>query len=116
MYCASCGKQLEPGTNFCTACGATVGATGAAGAPPPPPPYGNAGRPAAEPLLRPRDGRVIAGVCAAFARRYGWDVVLVRLLLGVATAVTGFFVGIVAYVIAWIVIPDAPYALSSTGR
>jgi phage shock protein C len=57
------------------------------------------------PLIRPRTGRQIAGVCLALAQCNGWDVSVVRIL-----AVLGFFfssglVG-VAYVAAWIGIPD----------
>ena len=31
-------------------------------------------------LVRPKEGRVIAGVCAGVADRFGWDRSLVRLL------------------------------------
>ncbi len=31
-------------------------------------------------LIRPRDGRIIAGVCAGLARRFGWSVFVIRLL------------------------------------
>jgi phage shock protein C len=61
-------------------------------------------------LERPREGRRIAGVCAAFAQRYGWDPMLVRLIL-----VLSFFCGagmaLPAYIIAWIIIPNEPYLL-----
>jgi phage shock protein PspC (stress-responsive transcriptional regulator) len=57
------------------------------------------------PLIRPRMGRQIAGVCLALAQSNGWDVSVVRIL-----AVIGFFVSSglvgVAYVAAWIGIPD----------
>jgi phage shock protein PspC (stress-responsive transcriptional regulator) len=56
-------------------------------------------------LVRPLQGRVIAGVCAGFARRYGWDPVMVRLLM-----VLCFFVAagtpVFAYIVAWIVMPN----------
>jgi phage shock protein PspC (stress-responsive transcriptional regulator) len=60
---------------------------------------------AGRPLIRPRMGRQIAGVCLALAQSNGWDVTVVRIL-----AVIGFFcssglVG-VAYVAAWIGIPE----------
>jgi len=58
------------------------------------------------PLLRPRYDRKIAGVCAAFARSYGWDITMVRLAL-VLLAVFGGG-GVLAYVICWIVIPEDP--------
>ncbi len=60
-------------------------------------------------LLRPRYDRKIAGVCAAFARAYGWDLTLVRLVV-VALVLFGGG-GLLAYVICWIVIPEEPVAL-----
>lgn len=58
----------------------------------------------AKKLLRPRDGRMIGGVCAAFARHFGVDVSLIRIawaLLAVA-----FGTGVIAYLICWLVIPE----------
>ena len=60
----------------------------------------------AGPLLRPKYNRKIAGVCAAFARAYGWDLNLVRLVLVLLVLFGGG--GILAYVICWIVIPEDP--------
>ena len=60
-------------------------------------------------LLRPRFDRKIAGVCAAFARAYGWDLTMVRLVV-VALVLFGGG-GFLAYVICWIVIPEDPIAL-----
>jgi phage shock protein PspC (stress-responsive transcriptional regulator) len=54
-------------------------------------------------LLRPRDGRLIAGVCAAVARRFGLDVNLVR---GVWGAFCLLGVGCVLYLLLWLVIPQ----------
>ena len=61
------------------------------------------------PLLRPRYDRKIAGVCAAFARAYGWDLTVVRIV----TVLLAVFVGssVLAYVICWVVIPEDPAAL-----
>jgi phage shock protein C len=61
-------------------------------------------------LTRSRDNRMIAGVCAGFAQHYGWDLNLVR----VVTALVSFFsggTGVLVYLIAWVIIPEAPYAL-----
>ena len=60
----------------------------------------------AGPLLRPRYDRKIAGVCAAFARAYGWDLNMVRLVLVLLVLFGGG--GLLAYVICWIVIPEDP--------
>lgn len=60
-------------------------------------------------LTRPRYPRMIAGVCAGFALHYGWDLSLVRVVTALAIVLTG--VGLFAYLAAWIIIPEAPYAL-----
>lgn len=54
-------------------------------------------------LQRPRTGRIIGGVCAALARRFGWDVTLVRVLAVASLLLPG--PQLIFYVIAWIVIP-----------
>jgi phage shock protein C len=54
-------------------------------------------------LRRPRNGRVIGGVCAALARRFGWDVTLVRVLAVVSILIPG--PQVLAYIIAWAIIP-----------
>jgi phage shock protein PspC (stress-responsive transcriptional regulator) len=55
-------------------------------------------------LLRPRDGRMAAGVCAGLAAYFGVDVNLVRLGFGVVTVFYGL--GILAYLIAWVILPE----------
>jgi phage shock protein PspC (stress-responsive transcriptional regulator) len=55
-------------------------------------------------LLRPRDGIMIAGVCAGFARYLGLDVTLVRLAWVLLVPLGG--TGLLAYVICWVVIPQ----------
>ena len=52
---------------------------------------------------RPREGRQVAGVAAAIARRYDIDPVLVRVAF-VAAAVTG--IGILLYIAGWLALPD----------
>ena len=55
-------------------------------------------------LLRPRDGRMAAGVCAGLAAYFGVDVNLVRLGFGVLTVFYGL--GILVYLIAWAILPE----------
>lgn len=91
FFCNRCGTGLPTSARFCSSCGATI----------PPAAQPMPGRP----LIRPRMGRQIAGVCLALAQSNGWDVSVIRIL-----AVLGFFfssglVG-VAYVAAWIGIPE----------
>ncbi len=90
VFCNRCGTGLPSSARFCSSCGSTI-----------PPPQPMQGRP----LVRPRVGRQIAGVCIALAHANGWDVSVVRIL-----TVLGFFfssglVGI-AYLAAWIGIPE----------
>ncbi|MEU1398032.1 PspC domain-containing protein [Micromonospora zamorensis] len=101
-----------PGPSF--AAGTGYGAGGAAGTPPgqgggpgpsaPPPPLGGTGFTSRYGLVRPREGRYLAGVCAAIGRATNTDPVLWRVLL----AVLGFFggIGILVYVAAWLIIPN----------
>ncbi len=55
---------------------------------------------------------MIAGVCAGFALQYGWDVAIVRLVLLLSVLFAGL--PLLAYVIAWIVMPNEAYALPTS--
>jgi phage shock protein C len=55
-------------------------------------------------LLRIRQGRIVAGVCAGLGAYFGVDVNLVRLAFGVLTVFYGL--GILLYLIAWLVLPE----------
>jgi len=57
-------------------------------------------------LVRRRDDRMLAGVCSGVADYLGVDVTLVRLLT-VLGAVFGLGSLVVAYVVAWILLPEA---------
>jgi phage shock protein PspC (stress-responsive transcriptional regulator) len=54
-------------------------------------------------LVRTDDNKVIAGVCGAIARRYGWSATTVRLLFLLSFLLPG--PQIVIYLILWVVIP-----------
>lgn len=95
VFCQRCGTGLPPSARFCSNCGATI-----------PVPQASPGRP----LLRPRTGRQIAGVCLAMARAYNWDVTVVRILTVLAFIFSSGIIG-VAYVAAWIGIPEEPLAI-----
>lgn len=101
-FCKNCGSGIPDEARFCSACGtpnsfATQVPVGAV----------------SSPLVRPRQGRQIAGVCAGFARAYGWDLVLVRILM-----VVGAFLLVplpeIAYLIAWVAMPEEPLILPSS--
>ncbi len=55
------------------------------------------------PFIRPIDGRVYAGVCAAIATHYRWPVEGVRMGMLLLMLLTGF--GVVLYVALWLAIP-----------
>jgi len=54
-------------------------------------------------LLRPRSGRILAGVCAAIAIRLGWNVTTVRIVWILLSFIPGPLW--VLYAVLWIVIP-----------
>ncbi len=56
-------------------------------------------------LTRSLTDRWVAGVCGGIAQRFGIDATLVRLGF-VALSLTGFFPGILAYIVAWIIMPE----------
>jgi len=56
-------------------------------------------------LVRTRDGRIVAGVCSGLAEYFGLDANLIRVIVAVLTVFTGG-VGALAYLAAWVVIPE----------
>lgn len=55
-------------------------------------------------LVRPRDDRWIAGVCAGLGRRFGLSPNLVRLLFALSVLLPG--PQVVVYLVLWIIIPS----------
>jgi phage shock protein PspC (stress-responsive transcriptional regulator) len=55
-------------------------------------------------LVRPKDGAMIAGVCAGMARYFGLDPTLVRVIWVLLVCLAG--TGVLAYLICWLVIPQ----------
>lgn len=55
-------------------------------------------------LKRPRQGRIIAGVCAGIARRYGWSPTVVRVVFVLSLLLPGpqFLI----YIALWILVPE----------
>lgn len=54
-------------------------------------------------LARPRHGKVIAGVCAALARRFDVSPTLVRVLFAVSIILPG--PQVLLYIALWIILP-----------
>jgi phage shock protein PspC (stress-responsive transcriptional regulator) len=58
-------------------------------------------------LTRPQDQKMIAGVCAGIAQRFGWRTRKVRLLFVLSCLLPG--PQFVAYLILWWMMPKRPY-------
>jgi phage shock protein C len=99
MYCSKCGKPVDDTARFCPSCGTATQPIAYQ-----PPASSFRGQ-----LTRPRHNRMIAGICAGLALHYGWDLSLVRVICALLIVCTG--IGLVAYLIAWIVIPEESYML-----
>ncbi len=94
MYCNYCGKMISDDAYLCAYCGKRV-----------------AGVIARERLVRPRNGRKVAGVCLGFAEYFDLDVALVRIVWVMCTLFG--MMGIIAYFAAWIVIPEEPVLMAA---
>ena len=57
-------------------------------------------------LRRPKQGRMIAGVVAGLADRFGIERTLARVLYVILSVVSVAFPGILVYVLLWFVIPE----------
>ncbi len=89
MYCNYCGKVVPDDANLCPYCGTRIGNVAAR-----------------KKLMRLRQGRKIAGVCAGFAEYFDLDVTVVRVVWLIVALFGGG--GVLAYIIAWIVMPEEP--------
>src|SRR6266704_3170281 len=98
MFCTACGLEMGEDAAFCSRCGKATGAPATLCVCPP------------QRLSRPMRDKKIAGVCAGFARYFGVDVTLVR-VIWLVLVFWPLPVGLIAYIIAWIVMPRDPLAL-----
>jgi phage shock protein PspC (stress-responsive transcriptional regulator) len=104
MVCANCGKQIAENSNFCYFCGSRQ--------------YGNAGAaPGARPagggvgprrLYRSTTNKSMAGVLGGFAEYLDIDPSLLRVIYVLVTFFTGIIPGVLAYLVAWMVMSEAP--------
>ncbi|AEU37489.1 PspC domain-containing protein [Granulicella mallensis] len=98
MVCTACSNSTNSSAKFCSSCGNPFA-------------YEPFSAPQGR-LVRPREGRMIAGVCAGFAQHYGWDVTLVRIVLCLVV-LCGAGSPILGYFIAWILMPNLQYVQPS---
>lgn len=96
MTCVGCSRDIENDSVFCRFCGASVRPAPVGGWSP-------------KRLYRSEVDRKIAGVCGGLAEYFRLDATLVRLLVVILTIYPGAIVfGVLAYVIAWAIIPLPP--------
>jgi phage shock protein PspC (stress-responsive transcriptional regulator) len=55
-------------------------------------------------LVRPREGRMLAGVCAGLARRFGRSAGFIRLLFLLSLLLPG--TQVIVYLVLWILMPN----------
>jgi phage shock protein PspC (stress-responsive transcriptional regulator) len=97
MTCPQCQKDVEGDSSYCRFCGAGVQ---------------NAAPPRQLRRL-PAEGK-IAGVCAGLADYFDVDVTLIRLAWIALSIVPGLLLGgVLAYAVAWLLVPAAPVAHTS---
>jgi phage shock protein C len=98
MFCTQCGVELGAKDRFCSQCAH-------------PTELAVQGAPEQTRLTRDMRNKKIAGVCAGFARYLAVDVILVRVIWLVLAFGTG--IGFIAYIVAWIVMPKEPIAVTA---
>jgi len=62
-------------------------------------------------LYRSRKDRKIAGVCGGIAEYLDIDPTVIRIIYVLLTVFTGFILGIIAYLLIWLIIPNEPEKL-----
>ena len=99
MFCTKCGAEIGQTAKYCPECGrATTNAPSGFNVP-------------RMRLSRPTSEGKIAGVCAGVARYFDADVTLVRLLWVILSLWPVPFLGAIAYIAAWIIMPKDPLTL-----
>ena len=96
MTCSNCHREIAESSNFCYFCGArqTVAAARPEGTP--------------RRLMRSSTDNKLAGVCGGLGVYLDADPTIIRLVVILLVIFTGFFPGIVGYVLAWLIVPLAP--------
>ncbi len=99
MTCGNCQREIAEYSNFCYYCGARQTASAQPSAGPASPP---------KRLMRSTRDSKIAGVCGGLAEYMDADSTIVRLIWVLLTFFTGLVPGLLAYFVAWIIMPVAP--------
>jgi phage shock protein C len=57
-------------------------------------------------LRRTHEGRIVAGVCSGLGQYFGVDANIIRVAFVLVSIFTGGIFGVLAYLAAWVVIPE----------
>ena len=100
MFCSTCGREISEPSNYCSICGARQ----------------RQAMPYRQLTLSATDSK-IAGVCGGIAEYLDVDPTVVRLIWLVLSVVPGAVVlGVLAYLLAWIIIPKAHVRAPATAN
>ena len=58
-------------------------------------------------LYRSTKDRILAGICAGLGKHFDIDPVIIR-LVWVALTLLSIGIGVIVYIVAWIIIPEQP--------
>ena len=101
--CPYCAEEIRAEARKCRYCGSFV----------------DNSNPLTRTWYRVREGKAIAGVCAGLAEQFGISVTIIRLAFLLGTLIGGGM-GLVIYVVLWVVMPYRPSAshleIESVGR
>ena len=99
MMCSHCQRDISDSSNFCSYCGARQRPTGVS-----------------RRLMRSAVDSKLGGVCGGIGEYFDVDPTMVRLLWAVLSVVPGAFVGgVLAYILAWTIVPNAPLPFAAPG-
>jgi phage shock protein C len=102
MTCSNCHREIAESSNFCYFCGARQTVASAR-------PMGSPKR-----LMRSSTDNKIAGICGGLGEYMDADPTIIRLVVVLLVIFTGFFPGIVGYLLAWIIVPLAPQPVAAS--
>lgn len=89
--CPYCAEEIRPEARKCRYCGSFL----------------ELGSPLTRTWYRSHQGKMIAGVCAGLAEQFGISITVVRLAFLLGTLIGGGM-GIVIYLVLWVVMPYRP--------
>ena len=96
MFCVRCGREIVEQSKFCSVCGARQGGP--------------------KRLMRSSTDSKMAGVCGGLAEYFRIDSGILRILVVLVSIATGIVFGLIAYIVAWIILPLSPEPAPEAAR